>query len=443
MSDSTKCETFAQIEDKFKVELFDAMVKAAFSGFDNVMTAAWNVVSVYAVVGSEFEALHEAMTDLKAVLEEFDAAQSDESPKTAMRAKEKRDHSVINYRNGRKSATSTPEEPMEGVVRDGRPTQSLLPSQHNMAKKSALPDDMSKETQRVPRPVIGNDEEVSDDEARKEKFAEIKRRIEANPRYTPTSHYTPAPMHQGESNATRSDIVAQNEEEMTNEHIQQPYEWDEAPQQAGQAEANLNDTIPEGIAESFDHNNPLLRLKQEEREPSEFRRMNEHERQYQPQQRPPNQPQENLQVKQNGRRECDGTKPSREDIRDSQDSRGFRDKASERYSPTDVYQHSFNHNQVFGQLHARQQETRKPHPSAEKPKITPEVSLGTSMLGAKKGTLTANGAASFAPMIHTIQNGSQCMSQYDPQYSPQHSTRHITPHAIRKDLNSTERRRQQ
>jgi hypothetical protein len=129
MSDTTKCEMFAKIEDKFKVELFDAMIKAAFPGFDNVMTAAWNVVSVYAVVGSEFEALHLAVTDLKAVLEEFDAAQSDESPKTAMRAEEKRGHSVINYRNGRKSATSTPEEPMEGLVREGQPTQGLLPSQ--------------------------------------------------------------------------------------------------------------------------------------------------------------------------------------------------------------------------------------------------------------------------------------------------------------------------
>jgi hypothetical protein len=430
---------FAKIEDKFKVELFDAMIKAAFPGFDNVMTAAWNVVSVYAVVGSEFEALHVAVTELKAVLEEFDAAQSDESPKTAMRAEEKRGHSVINYRNGRKSATSTPEEPMEGLVGEGHPTQGLLPSQDTVIQESTLPEGMSKEAQRVPRPVIRNDEEVSDDEARKEKFAEIKRRIEAKPRYTPTPHYTPAPMSQEENNPTRSDIIAENEEEMTNKHIQQLYDWDEAPQQAGRAEVNFNDTIPENIAESFEHNNSVLRLKQEEREPSEFRRMNEHERQFQPQQRPPNQPQENLQVKQNGRRECDGTKPAREDTRDSRDSREFREKVSERYFPTDVYQRSFNHDQAFDQPHARQQETRKPHPSAEKPKTTPEVSLGTSMLGAKKGTLTANGAASFAPMIHTLQNGSQFMSQYDPQYGPQH----IPPHTIREDPNSTERLRQQ
>jgi hypothetical protein len=418
MSDATKCETFAKIEDRFKVDLFDAMVKTAFPGFDNVMTAAWNVVSVYAVVGSEFKGLHEAVTDLKAVLEEFDVAQGDGQPKSVMRAKEVRDHSAINHQNGRKAATSSPEGPMEGVIREGRLTLPSTP-QHNLINESAISGDGNEETQKIACPTVRNTEEVSDDEARKEKFNDIKRRIEANPRYTPTPHL--APTNEREGSAARLDSTTEDEEEMANGPIQRSDEQDMTPQESGRAEEKIDNTVSKDVPEPFDPDNYHMRLKQEEREASEFNRMNEHEHQYQPQpqQRPQHQPQEHLQFNQNGRGAYNTTKPVREE------TRGSREKGNERISPVDINQQSFNQNQAFDYPRARLQEVRKPQPPAEKPKATPGVWLGASKLGAKKGPATGNATAPVAPMMHNIQHGSQ----------------HGSQHAVRKDVNGTERRR--
>ena len=426
MSNATKCETFAKIEDRFKVDLFDAMVKAAFPGFDNVMTAAWNVVSVYAVVGSEFKGLHEAVTDLKAVLEEFDAAQGDEQTKATIRAKEVRDHSTSNHRNGRKAATSSSEGPMEGVIREGRPTLPSTP-QHNLINESAISGDGNEEAQKIECPTVRNAEAVSDDEARQEKFNDIKRRIESNPRYTPTPHLSPT--YEREGSAARFDSATQDEEETVNEPIQQPYNQDGTPQKLGRAEENFDNTVSKDVPKPLDPDNYHMRLKQEEHEASELNRMNKHERQYQPQpqpeQHPQHQPQGQLQFNQNGRGTYDTTNPVHEETREPRDSRGSREKGNERISPVNNNQQSSNQNQAFDYLRARLQEIRKPQPPAEKPKATPGVWLGPSKLGAKKGPANGNAVAPLAPMMHTMQHGSQ----------------HGSQHAIRKDVNGTERRR--
>jgi hypothetical protein len=71
--DAVKSDFFARIPDQFKIELFNSIAKSAFPNFDNLLMAAWNVVSVYEHVGSEFGQLHTSITDLKTVLQEFDA----------------------------------------------------------------------------------------------------------------------------------------------------------------------------------------------------------------------------------------------------------------------------------------------------------------------------------------------------------------------------------
>jgi len=57
-----------------KIELFNSIAKTAFPNFDNLMTAAWNVVSIYSACGSEFPDLHSAIVVLKDVLRDFDEA---------------------------------------------------------------------------------------------------------------------------------------------------------------------------------------------------------------------------------------------------------------------------------------------------------------------------------------------------------------------------------
>lgn len=57
-----------------KIELFNSIAKTAFPNFDNLMTAAWNVVSIYSACGSEFRDLHSAIVVLKDVLRDFDEA---------------------------------------------------------------------------------------------------------------------------------------------------------------------------------------------------------------------------------------------------------------------------------------------------------------------------------------------------------------------------------
>ncbi|ORY17637.1 hypothetical protein BCR34DRAFT_22783 [Clohesyomyces aquaticus] len=72
--DSAKSEAFGRIPDQVKTQLFDVVIKTAFPNFENVMMAAWNTVTVYESVGTDFPDLHGAMTDLKSVLREFEAS---------------------------------------------------------------------------------------------------------------------------------------------------------------------------------------------------------------------------------------------------------------------------------------------------------------------------------------------------------------------------------
>ncbi|CAO2649620.1 Nn.00g070050.m01.CDS01 [Neocucurbitaria sp. VM-36] len=67
-----KSATFNTIPENVKVDLFNTIVKTAFPNFDNLMTACWNVVSVYSNLGSDFPDLHRSIVDLKHVLLEFD-----------------------------------------------------------------------------------------------------------------------------------------------------------------------------------------------------------------------------------------------------------------------------------------------------------------------------------------------------------------------------------
>jgi hypothetical protein len=54
------------------VDLFNSIVKTAFPNFDNLMIAAWNVVTIYTACGSDFPDLHKAIVDLKGVLQDYD-----------------------------------------------------------------------------------------------------------------------------------------------------------------------------------------------------------------------------------------------------------------------------------------------------------------------------------------------------------------------------------
>ncbi|KAF2868487.1 hypothetical protein BDV95DRAFT_643248 [Massariosphaeria phaeospora] len=72
--DSVKANTFAEIPNQFKVELFNSMIKAAFPNYDDVLMASWNVISVYQNLGTEYPELHKAICALRIVLHDFEAA---------------------------------------------------------------------------------------------------------------------------------------------------------------------------------------------------------------------------------------------------------------------------------------------------------------------------------------------------------------------------------
>ncbi|KAF1850851.1 uncharacterized protein K460DRAFT_240045, partial [Cucurbitaria berberidis CBS 394.84] len=69
-----KSATFNTIPQHIKVDLFNNIVMTAFPNFDNLMVAAWNVVSVYSNFGTDFPDLHSSIVDLKHVLVDFDEA---------------------------------------------------------------------------------------------------------------------------------------------------------------------------------------------------------------------------------------------------------------------------------------------------------------------------------------------------------------------------------
>lgn len=97
-----KTETFNTIPSQVKVDLFDNIVKTAFPNFDNLLVASWNVVSVYANVGSDFPELHRAVVELKGALEGFEGAYS---PRLKSNAKGRKE-AIPGQQN--QSRTSTP-----------------------------------------------------------------------------------------------------------------------------------------------------------------------------------------------------------------------------------------------------------------------------------------------------------------------------------------------
>ncbi|KAL1793536.1 hypothetical protein ACET3X_008518 [Alternaria dauci] len=70
--EDTKGKIFDTIPSHVKVDLFNSIVNTAFPNFNNLMTAAWNVITIYTSCGSDFPDLHKAIVDLKGVLQDFD-----------------------------------------------------------------------------------------------------------------------------------------------------------------------------------------------------------------------------------------------------------------------------------------------------------------------------------------------------------------------------------
>ena len=70
--DAMKSACFSSVPKNIKVDLFNSIITTAFPNFDNLMIAAWNVVSIYAAVGTHFPDLHKAVVELKHVLDDFD-----------------------------------------------------------------------------------------------------------------------------------------------------------------------------------------------------------------------------------------------------------------------------------------------------------------------------------------------------------------------------------
>lgn len=114
--DNVKCETFNTIPAQIKVDLFNNIIKTAFPNVNNLIVASWNVVSVYANVGSDFPELHKAVVELKGALEEFESAYAPSRTKNGKGRKE----ATPNPQNSvNPSRTSTP---VPEVVREARNT---------------------------------------------------------------------------------------------------------------------------------------------------------------------------------------------------------------------------------------------------------------------------------------------------------------------------------
>jgi hypothetical protein len=67
-----KSATFNAIPNQIKADLFNSVINTAFPNFDNLMTASWNVVSIYSNVGTDFPELHKSIVELKSVLQDFE-----------------------------------------------------------------------------------------------------------------------------------------------------------------------------------------------------------------------------------------------------------------------------------------------------------------------------------------------------------------------------------
>ncbi|KAF2676752.1 hypothetical protein K458DRAFT_379492, partial [Lentithecium fluviatile CBS 122367] len=71
--DAAKTVIFDSVPEQVKIDLFNNVIKTALPNFDNLMTAAWNVVYVHKNVGAEDRELYKAITCLEKVLLEFAA----------------------------------------------------------------------------------------------------------------------------------------------------------------------------------------------------------------------------------------------------------------------------------------------------------------------------------------------------------------------------------
>ncbi|KAJ4379292.1 hypothetical protein N0V86_005337 [Didymella sp. IMI 355093] len=110
--ENVKSETFNAIPAQVKVNLFDNIIKTAFPNFDNLIIASWNVVSVYANVGSDFPELHKAVVELKGALEEFESAYA---PSRTKSVKSRKESTPVQQNGGSGSRTSTPVKEARGT----------------------------------------------------------------------------------------------------------------------------------------------------------------------------------------------------------------------------------------------------------------------------------------------------------------------------------------
>ncbi|KAL6164822.1 hypothetical protein ACJQWK_09544 [Exserohilum turcicum] len=71
---STKSRTLDTLPNHVKIDLFNSIVQTAFPNFEDLMTACWNVISIYTACGTDFPELHRAIVELKGVLLDFEHA---------------------------------------------------------------------------------------------------------------------------------------------------------------------------------------------------------------------------------------------------------------------------------------------------------------------------------------------------------------------------------
>jgi hypothetical protein len=140
--DTVKSETFNTIPTQIKVDLFNSVVKAAFPNFDNLIVASWNVVSVYANVGSDFPELHKAVVELKGALEEFESAYSSPRPKSGSKGRKDTTPAPQIGTNGSRVSTPVPTVTKE-VTRTPVPA-----SRSNSITKIQAPEDLETKTPR-------------------------------------------------------------------------------------------------------------------------------------------------------------------------------------------------------------------------------------------------------------------------------------------------------
>lgn len=94
------------------MNLFDNIIKTAFPNFDNLIVASWNVVSIYANVGSDFPELHTAIVELKGALEEFETAYA---PSRTKSGKNRKGSTPVRQTGGGEERTPAPVKEARGT----------------------------------------------------------------------------------------------------------------------------------------------------------------------------------------------------------------------------------------------------------------------------------------------------------------------------------------